>query len=145
MAKFAPTGQAVEEIIESLKSAKKREEAYQLLELHEKVSGQTPVVWYPGIIGFGLYHYEYKSGHSGQAPILAFAPRQAKISLYIDQQLPGRTELLNRLGKHKAAVGCVYVNKLADIDLKVLEEILKMTVEKYGNEQGESKTSNKKV
>ncbi|MFW5460900.1 DUF1801 domain-containing protein [Streptococcus hyovaginalis] len=76
------------------------------------------------------YHYQYDSGHEGDAPVLAFAPRQAKIRLYIDQDLTDREALLAKLGKHKAAVGCVYVNKLADIDLSVLEEILQKSLER---------------
>lgn len=124
MAKFAPTGQSVEEIIANLKSKNKQEDAYRLLSLFEQMSQEEAIVWYPGIIGFGQYHYRYDSGHEGDAPLLAFAPRQAKISLYLDQNFPERDELLSRLGKIKVAVGCVYVNKLADIDLSVLEEAL---------------------
>lgn len=124
MAKFAPTNQPVAEIIENLKSKNKRDDAYRLLALYERISQEQPVIWYPGIIGFGHYHYQYESGLEGDAPFLAFAPRQAKISLYLDQNLPDREQLLSRLGKIKIAVGCVYVNRLADIDLIVLEEIL---------------------
>ncbi|ESV54621.1 hypothetical protein SAG0136_05090 [Streptococcus agalactiae LMG 14747] len=130
MAKFAPTDQSVEEVISSLKTARKQADAYQLLELYKRVSQEESVIWYPNIIGFGRYHYQYDSGHEGDAPVLAFAPRQAKISLYIDQDLPDREALLAKLGKHKAAVGCVYVNKLADIDLSVLEEILQKSLER---------------
>ncbi|MGQ7371465.1 DUF1801 domain-containing protein [Streptococcus suis] len=79
---------------------------------------------------------KYDTGTEGDSPILAFAARQAKISLYIDQNLPGCQELLDRLGKHKAAVGCVYVNKLADIDMEVLEEILVKSIE-YHRQKGE--------
>lgn len=128
MAKFAPTGQAVEEVIESLSSDKKKADAYQLLALFERVSGEEAVVWYPNIIGFGQYHYVYDSGHEGDATLLAFSPRQAKISLYLDQAFPERDELLDKLGKIKKAKGCVYVNKLADIDMTVLEEILEKSL-----------------
>ena len=129
MAKFAPTGQSVEELISSLKTKRQQDEARQLLGLYQTVSQEEAVVWYPGIIGFGNYHYRYATGHEGDSPQLAFAPRQAKISLYIDQDLPNRARLLGKLGKHKAAVGCVYVNKLADIHLDVLEDILTLSLE----------------
>lgn len=122
--KFAPTGQSLVEIIEGLKTAQKQKDAYELVDLFERVNEHEPLVWYPAIIGFGQYTYKYDSGRQGESPLLAFSPRQAKISLYLDQDLPGRDELLARLGKHKLATGCVYVNKLADIDLEVLEEIL---------------------
>lgn len=135
MAKFAPTGQTVAEVIESLPSDNKKADAYELLALYERVSGEDAVVWYPNIIGFGQYHYVYDSGHEGEAPLLAFSPRKAKISLYLDQDFPEREELLDKLGKIKKAKGCVYVNKLADIDMSVLEELLvkslAYTKEKY--------------
>lgn len=135
MAKFAPTGQTVAEVIESLPSDNKKADAYELLALYERVSGEDAVVWYPNIIGFGQYHYVYDSGHEGDATLLAFSPRKAKISLYLDQDFPEREELLDKLGKIKKAKGCVYVNKLADIDMSVLEELLEKslayTKEKY--------------
>lgn len=135
MTKFAPTGQAVAEVIESLPSDNKKADAYELLALYERVSGEDAVVWYPNIIGFGQYHYVYDSGHEGDATLLAFSPRKAKISLYLDQDFPEREELLDKLGKIKKAKGCVYVNKLADIDMSVLEELLEKslayTKEKY--------------
>ncbi|MGV3061778.1 DUF1801 domain-containing protein [Streptococcus hyovaginalis] len=130
MAKFAPTDQTVEEVISILKTDQKQADAYALLDLYQSTSQEEAVVWYPNIIGFGRYHYQYDSGREGDAPVLAFAPRQAKISLYIDKDLPAREALLAKLGKHKAAVGCVYVNKLADIDLSVLEEILQKSLER---------------
>ncbi|MDT2768936.1 DUF1801 domain-containing protein [Globicatella sulfidifaciens] len=135
MAKFAPTGQTVAEVIESLPSDNKKADAYELLALYERVSVEDAVVWYPNIIGFGQYHYVYDSGHEGDATLLAFSPRKAKISLYLDQDFPEREELLDKLGKIKKAKGCVYVNKLADIDMSVLEELLEKslayTKEKY--------------
>ncbi|AUW96472.1 DUF1801 domain-containing protein [Streptococcus pluranimalium] len=129
MAKFAPTGQSVEELISSLKTNRQQDEARQLLGLYQKVSQEEAVVWYPGIIGFGNYHYRYETGHEGDSPQLSFAPRQAKITLYIDQDLPNRASRLENLGKYKTAVGCVYVNKLADIHLDVLEDILTLSLE----------------
>ncbi|HJF16784.1 MAG TPA: DUF1801 domain-containing protein [Globicatella sulfidifaciens] len=135
MTKFAPTGQTVAEVIESLPSDNKKADAYELLALYERVSGEDAVVGYPNIIGFGQYHYVYDSGHEGDATLLAFSPRKAKISLYLDQDFPEREELLDKLGKIKKAKGCVYVNKLADIDMSVLEELLEKslayTKEKY--------------
>lgn len=128
MAKFAPTGQTVPEVIESLPSENKKADAYELLVLYERVSGEDAVVWYPNIIGFGQYHDVYDSGHDGDAALLAFSPRKSKISLYLDQDFPEREELLDKLGKIKKAKGCVYVNKLADIDMIVLEELLEKSL-----------------
>lgn len=135
MTKFAPTGQTVAEVIERLPSDNKKADAYELFALYKRVSGEDAVVWYPNIIGFGQYHYVYDSGHEGDATLLAFSPRKAKISLYLDQDFPEREELLDKLGKIKKAKGCVYVNKLADIDMSVLEVLLEKslayTKEKY--------------
>ncbi len=130
MAKFAPLSRLLKSFISILKTDRKQADAYALLDLYRSTSQKEAVVRYPNIIGFGRYHYQYDSGHEGDAPVLAFAPRQAKLSLYIDQDLPDRKALLAKLGRHKAAVGCVYVNKLADIDLSVLEEILQKTLER---------------
>lgn len=116
-------------MISSLKTKRQQDEARQLLGLYQKVSQEEAVVWYPGIIGFGNYHYHYETGHEGDSPKLSFAPRQAKITLYINQDLPNRASLLENLGKYKTAVGCVYVNKLADIHLDVLEDILTLSLE----------------
>ncbi|WP_459129926.1 DUF1801 domain-containing protein [Guggenheimella bovis] len=124
MPKFAPTGESVESVILKLKSKNKQADAWKLLDLFKSVAKLEPVVWHPGIIGFGTFHYKYETGVEGDSPLLAFAPRQTKISLYIDQDLPSRDDYLNRLGKVSKAVGCVYVNKLSDIDLSVLEELL---------------------
>ncbi|WP_438830755.1 hypothetical protein [Streptococcus pluranimalium] len=84
MAKFAPTGQSVEELMTSLKTKRQQYEARQLLGLYQKISQEEAVVWYPEIIGFGNYHYRYETGHEGDSTQVAFAPRQAKITLYID-------------------------------------------------------------
>lgn len=130
MTKFVPTGEAVQELVGKLKTEKKREETYTLIELHKKISKFEPVIWYPGIIGFGKKIYKTKSGIEGEIPILAFAPRQSKFSLYLGTYFPEKKEYLDRLGKCKLGVGCVYVNKLEDIDLTVLEEILKKIIEK---------------
>ena len=135
MAKFLPTGQSVEEIIKSLDNTRKENEARELLKLYEKISNQDPIVWYPGIIGFGEYSYESEKGSKGRSPILAFAPRKQRISFYISRDLENRDELIGKLGKTKQGASCIYVNKLADIDMDVLEEILKKECEFINNKK----------
>lgn len=122
--KTKETDNSVIEFIEEIESVKKREDAYKLLDLFTETTGYEAKMWGPSIIGFGSYHYKYASGHEGDAPLAAFSPRKAKISLYLDQGEPSREELLKDLGKHTAGVSCVYVNKLADIDLEVLKELI---------------------
>ena len=106
----------------------KREDAKVLDALFRRVTGQEPRMWGPTIVGYGSYHYRYASGHEGRSPRLGFSPRKAKHSLYLLGCNGGATEaefeaLLTRLGKHSRGAACLYVNKLADIDLAVLEEM----------------------
>lgn len=127
--KYQPTGQDITEFIESIDSVKKRADAYDLLEIFTEISGFEPKMWYPNIIGFGQYHYKYESGREGDATYLGFSPRKAKISLYLSSEFEGREELLAKFGKHTAGKACIYVNKLADIDLEVLKEMIHRSLE----------------
>lgn len=129
-AKTKPTAVSVEEYIEAVEPASKREEAKVLDALFRKVTGQDPRIWGPSIIGYGSYHYKYESGREGDMCRSGFSPRKAKHSLYFmgrycDEATGKKVDrLLNKMGKHKTGASCVYVNKLADIDLAVLEEII---------------------
>ena len=81
-------------------------------------------MWGPSIIGFGSYHYKYDSGHEGDAPLLAFSPRKAKHVFYILCNLKSQEAIIQNLGKYKTGKGCLYINKLADVDMHVLEELI---------------------
>lgn len=122
--KTKETDQSVIEFIEGIESEKKREDAYQLLKIFEETSGFEAKMWGPSIIGFGSYHYKYATGHEGDSPLAGFSPRKAKISLYFSPNLPNREELLSRFGKYTTGKSCVYINKLADIDVEVLKEFI---------------------
>lgn len=122
--KTKETDQSVIEFIEQVDSPKKREDAYRLLEIFERVSGFEAKMWGPSIIGFGSYHYRYASGHEGDAPYVGFSPRKAKISLYFAPGDEQRENLLENFGKHTAGKGCVYINKVADIDTEVLRQLI---------------------
>lgn len=102
----------------------RRADAEVLLDLFAKVTGKRPKMWGPSLIGYGKYHYKYDSGHEGDMLATGFSPRKANLVLYI---MPGYEDLsdeLSRLGKHKMGKSCLYVNKLADVDMDVLEEII---------------------
>lgn len=114
----------VVEFIESVENPKKQEDAYQLLQIFEETTGYEAKMWGPSIIGFGSYHYKYASGHEGDAPIVGFSPRKAKISLYVGTGQPEQEELLQRFGKHTTGKACIYINKIADIDIDVLKELI---------------------
>ncbi|WP_166001096.1 DUF1801 domain-containing protein [Bacillus sp. Cs-700] len=127
--KTKETDNSVIEFIESVDHPKKREDGYRLLDLFTETTGYEAKMWGPSIIGFGSYHYQYATGHEGDAPLVGFSPRKAKISLYLAQGEPERENALERLGKHKTGKACVYVNKLDDIDLDVLKEMIRQSVD----------------
>lgn len=120
---------SVFEYIESVESPQKREDAYKLLDIFSDVSGYQAKMWGPSIIGFGKYHYKYPTGHEGDAPLVGFSPRKAKISLYFATGDTEREKLLEKFGKHTSGKACVYINKLADIDTEVLEELITQSID----------------
>jgi hypothetical protein len=127
--KTKETENSVVEFIESVESSKKREDAYKLVDVFTEATGYDAKMWGPSIIGFGSYHYKYESGHEGDAPLVGFSPRKAKISLYFAPGDTKREELLNDFGKHTTGKGCVYINKVADIDISVLKVLIKQSVQ----------------
>ena len=137
--KTKQTDDSVIEFIESVESTKKREDAYRLLDIFSETTGYEATMWGPSIIGFGSYHYVYKTGHEGDAPLVGFSPRKAKISLYFATGDAERKQLLERFGKHTSGKACVYINKVADIEVNVLKELIVQSVkflqELYPNEK----------
>lgn len=133
--KTKETDNSVIEFIEQVDSPKKREDVYRLLDIFTETTGYEAKMWGPSIIGFGSYHYKYESGHEGDAALVGFSPRKAKISLYFAPGETKREELLKQFGKHTTGKGCVYINKVADIDVEVLESLINESVsflqEKY--------------
>lgn len=110
----------------------KRNDAFELIKIMQQQTGFEAKMWGPSIIGFGSYHYKYASGHEGNAPLAGFSPRKAAISLYLS--LPdNKEELLSKFGKHKAAKGCVYIKKLADIDVEILKKMVSGSAEYLQN------------
>ncbi|RBW68774.1 DUF1801 domain-containing protein [Bacillus taeanensis] len=119
---------SVIEFIEAVESPKKREDAYRLLDIFTETTGYQAKMWGPSIIGFGKYHYKYATGHEGDAPLVGFSPRKAKISLYFATGDDKREELLKQFGKHTTGKACVYINKIADIDGEVLKALITQSV-----------------
>lgn len=126
--KTKETEHSVIEFIENVASEAKKRDAYALLDLFTEASGFPAKMWGPSIIGFGRYQYKYATGHSGEAPLVGFSPRKAKISLYFATGLPEREQLLEDFGKYTAGKGCVYINKLADIDPAIMEQLIKQSI-----------------
>jgi len=124
--KTKPTAVEPGAFVRAVEHPTRRADGLALLELMEHTTGQPPVMWGPSIIGFGQRHYKYASGHEGDEPLVGFSPRKASLVIYGLTYTPGHEELLEQLGKHKRGKGCVYVNKLADVDLGVLERLIKL-------------------
>lgn len=114
------------DFIASVEPERRREDGQQLLEFFNRATGLVPVMWGDTMIGYGRYHYKYESGREGDFFLTGFSPRKASLSVYI---MPGyrfgeMPDKLSRLGKHKLGKSCLYINKLADVDMDVLEEIV---------------------
>lgn len=122
--KTKETAEKVAAYIASNPSEQKRKDALFLFEMFKEISDYEPRMWGPSIIGYGAYEYKYESGHGGRAALLAFSPRKAKHVLYVLTNFEGQDALLEKLGKHKTGKVCLYINKLADVDLTVLREIV---------------------
>lgn len=118
----------VNEFLDAVKNPRRREDARRVLDLMRKVTGEPPKMWGSSIVGFGSYHYKYASGREGDWMITGFSPRKQNLTIYI---MPGFSEfasLLDRLGKHKISKSCLYLNKLDDVDLEVLAELVRESV-----------------
>lgn len=121
--KTKPTDVSVDAFLEAVEHPVRRADGQAIRAMMERITGQTAVMWGPTIVGFGTYHYRYDSGHEGDMCRVGFSPRSANLVLYTGG-FPEYAALLERLGKHKLSKACLYLNKLADVDLAVLEEIV---------------------
>ena len=127
--KTKPTGVSVTYYLASLEPDRKREDAMAVNAMMRRITGEIAKMWGDSIIGFGDTHYKYESGREGDWFLVGFAPRKANLTLYI---MPGFKEykpLLKRLGKHKIGKSCLYINKLEDIDMGVLEQLVAKSVD----------------
>ena len=106
----------------------RKADAEVLLDFFARITGMTAKMWGPSLIGYGSYHYKYESGREGDMLITGFSPRKANLVFYIMPGYQDLSEILARLGKHKVGKSCLYINKLADIDMDVLEEIVRFGV-----------------
>ena len=121
------TTASVDAFIDKQPKEEVRDDCRTLIKLMHELTGEQPHLYGPTIIGFGTYHYTYASGHSGSAPLAAFSPRKPELVLYLGEEAQ-EPELLAKLGRHRATKGCLYVKRLADIDLKVLKTLLKKSI-----------------
>lgn len=125
--KTQPSDASVDAFIAAASPDKKTDSERLIAILHD-ITGEKPVLWGPGIIGFGRYHYEYDSGHEGDSALIGFSPRKRELVIYIMPGFDSFQALLAKLGKHKAGKSCLYIKRLSDIDLKVLTELMAESV-----------------
>lgn len=130
--KTQPTAIPVEQFLADV-PANRREEAEKIIAIMSRITGEQPVMWGPSIIGFGKYHYKYESGREGDIGLLGFSPRKANLTIYFSDGFHRQGDLLENLGKHKSSVSCLYLNKLADVDLDVLEQMLQRSYDHLTN------------
>lgn len=126
--KTTETTYNVTHFINTVEDEMKRNDAFELLKIIQEVTRFEPKMWGTAIIGFGSYHYKYASGHEGDAPLIGFSPRKDAISVYVYFSFENKDILLSKFGKYKAGKGCIYIKKLADIDLEILKQMISTSV-----------------
>ena len=126
--KTKPTEVSAESHIAAIANEEQRNDAQTLVALMRRVTRQEPKMWGPSIVGFGSYHYKYASGHEGDSALAGFAVRGRELVVYIEADFEGRDILLAKLGKHKTGKVCVYIRRLADVDLTVLETLIARSI-----------------
>ena len=125
--KTQKTGASVDEFLASVENRTRREDGFRLLQMMQEVTGLEPEMWGPSMVGFGDYHYRYESGREGDIFLTGFSPRKQRLSLYIMAGFDAYEGLLSRLGKHRMGASCLYINKLADVDMDVLRELVRQS------------------
>ena len=131
--KTKKTDASVEAFLDGVADPRRREDARVVLGLMKRITGEEPKMWGPSIVGFGSYTYSYASGQTGDWPIAGFSPRKQALTLYLMPGFEKDADLMKRLGKHKTGKSCLYLNRLADVDASVLEELVRRSVERMRN------------
>jgi len=126
--KTKQTEASVEEYLDTIEDPRRRADCSAISALLKRVTRFEPKMWGPSIVGFGSYHYRYESGHEGDAFLAGFSCRRPEIVVYIADGFASREELLRKIGKHRMGKACLYIKRLSDIDVGVLEELVKASV-----------------
>lgn len=137
--KTQKTDASVEDFLNNVSHEKRREDSFAMLELMREVTGEEPAMWGTSIVGFGSYRYKYASGREGEWPLTGFAPRKRNLTVYITEGFENYDSLLAELGKYKTGKSCLYINKLEDVDIATLRELIRQSVahlEESGRQHG---------
>jgi len=119
----------VDAFLDSVGNEKRRQDSFTVLELMKQVTGKKPEMWGDSIVGFGSYHYKYASGREGNWFLVGFSPRAQNLTLYIMAGFDTYETLLGKLGKHTTGKSCLYIKRLEDVDMDVLKELVRRSVE----------------
>jgi len=128
--KTKQTKASVSAFLNAIPEEGKRKDSKAIAKMMQKVSGEKPYMWGTSIVGFGKFHYKYASGHEGDTCIVGFSPRKQNLTLYLYPGFHAEEKLLSKLGKFKLGKGCLYINKLSDVDTTVLEDLVAQAVRK---------------
>jgi Domain of unknown function (DU1801) len=127
--KTTETGTSVDAFVEAVPDQTQKSDAKALLAMMARLSGETPRMWGPSIVGFGRYHYRYDSGREGDSCRIGFSPRKGQTVIYLVDGYQDRAAQLQRLGKHKTGKSCLYIKRLSDVDQSVLEDMIAASLE----------------
>ena len=127
---------SVKDYIASLNDEQIAKDSHVLIEMMQRISGHEPKMWNVGTIGFDTYHYKYDSGREGDSQTIGFYPRKGKITVYLMDGTVRYSELLARLGKHTTSRVCLYIKRLSDIELPILEQIVQQSYEYIKSQDG---------
>jgi hypothetical protein len=120
--------QSVTDFLKAVPDERRRDDSFIILDLMKEITGQEPKMWGDSIIGFGNYHYKYATGREGDWFVTGFSPRKQNLTLYIMSGFDEYDELLKKLGKYKTGKACLYLNKLADVEISVIKELIQKSV-----------------
>ena len=126
--KTKPNEQSVTDFLQAVQEERKRKDSFAILELMKEVTGQDPKMWGDSMIGFGTHHYKYASGREGDWFVTGFSPRKQNLTLYIMSGFDEYDALMKKLGKYKTGKACLYINKLEDVDLSVMKDLIQKSV-----------------
>jgi hypothetical protein len=143
-AKTTPTEKSVDSYLDGVDPETKRDDCRAISKIMADVSKEPATMWGPAIIGFGFKHYEYESGHSGDMCLVGFAPRKQNIVLYLTGIVGNHDAELKKLGKFKVGGGCIYINKLEDIDTGVLKKLIKSSLDWHASQTNDVSRQSKK-
>jgi hypothetical protein len=127
--KTQKTDASVTDFLNGVEHPQRREDGFALLGLMREITGKEPAMWGPSIVGFGSYTYKYASGREGEWPVTGFSPRKRNLTVYIMPGFERYDALLEKLGKFKTGKSCLYINKLEDVDLAILRELIEQSVQ----------------